>query len=223
MKTSVLPGGFTLTAHTGCEGTKDNSLEAIKKGYASGAEIVEFDLNFTPDGKAVLSHDEADGKCVTLDDAFALVTELPELRVNVDCKSVVNLKEVVGLAEKHGISGRFFYTGIFEKDVAAVREQTPQITYWLNFDVNRFKNSNEKYLLSLAQKVRELGAAGLNINHKKCSKKLVEVFHREGLLVSVWTVNEKRHMLRALKLGVDNITTREPFELKKVVELKTGA
>lgn len=218
MNGSALHGEFTLTAHTGCEGTEDNSLEAIKKGYESGADIVEFDLNFTADNEAVLSHDEAKGKCVTLDEAFDLVAELDGLRVNVDCKSVVNLKAVTELAQKHGVSDRFFYTGIFEKDVAAVREQTPQITYWLNFKVNSFKKNNEKYLLSLAQKVRELGAVGLNISHKRCTKRLVEIFHREGLLVSIWTVNTKKHMLRALELGVDNITTREPSELKKLMK-----
>ena len=218
MNNSTLHEGFTLTAHTGCEGTEDNSLEAIKKGYESGADIVEFDLNFTADNEAVLSHDKAKGKCVTLDEAFALVAQLEGLRVNVDCKSVVNLKAVTELAQKHGVSDRFFYTGIFEKDVAAVKAQTPEITYWLNFKVNRLKKNNEKYLLSLAEKVRELGAAGLNISHKRCSKRLVEIFHREGLLVSIWTVNTKKHMLRALELGVDNITTREPSELKKLIK-----
>ena len=218
MNNSTLHEGFTLTAHTGCEGTEDNSLEAIKKGYESGADIVEFDLNFTADNEAVLSHDKAKGKCVTLDEAFALVAQLEGLRVNVDCKSVVNLKAVTELAQKHGVSDRFFYTGIFEKDVAAVKAQTPEITYWLNYEVKALKKNNEKYLLSLAQKVRELGAAGLNISHKRCSKRLVEIFHREGLLVSIWTVNKKKHMLRALELGVDNITTRKPSELKKLMK-----
>lgn len=225
MKTTnkdILPEGFTFTAHTGCENTEDNSLEAIKKGYESGAYIVEFDLNFTSDGEAVLSHDEAKGRCVTLDEAFGLVAKLPGLRANVDCKSVIDLKAVTALAEKHGISDRFFYTGIFEQDVSAVKDQTPEIVYWLNFNVNKIKNKNEKYILSLAEKVRQLGAVGLNINHKNCSKQLVKVFHREGLLVSIWTVNKKRHMYRAIKLGVDNITTRKPSELKKVLETKAG-
>lgn len=218
----ILPEGFTLTAHTGCEGTKDNSLDAIKKGYESGAYTVEFDLNFTSDGEAVLSHDEAKGRCVALDEAFALISGFPGLRANVDCKSVVDLKAVTELARKHGISDRFFYTGIFEKDVLAVKEQTPEIVYWLNFNVSKIKNRNEKYLLSIAEKVRQLGAVGLNISHKKCSKLLVEVFHREGLLVSVWTVNKKRHMYRALELGVDNITTRKPSALKEIIEQESG-
>ncbi len=218
MVNSVLHGGFTLTAHTGCEGTEDNSLEAIKKGYESGADIVEFDLNFTDDNEAVLSHGKAKGRCVTLDEAFALVAELDGLLVNVDCKSVDNLKAVTELARKHGITDRFFYTGIFGKDVAAVRKQTPQVEYWLNFRVNGFRKNNEKYLCSLVRKVRDLGAVGLNIHHKKCSKALVEIFHREGLQVSIWTVNKKKHMLRALELGVDNITTREPSELRKLMK-----
>ncbi len=218
---AVLPDGFTVTAHTGCEDTEDNSLEAIRKGYESGADIVEFDLNFTADGEAVLSHDEAKGDCVTLDEAFALIAELAGIRVNVDCKSTANLKVVAELAEKHGIIERIFYTGIEENDVAAVKEQTPEIAYWLNFDVSKSKNTDEDYLLSLADKVRENGAVGLNINHKSCSKQLVEVFHREGLLVSIWTVNSKFAMARAIELGADNITTRQPSLLKETVEAKT--
>ena len=35
---------FTYTAHTGCVGTPDNSLEAIEVGVANGARIVEFDV-----------------------------------------------------------------------------------------------------------------------------------------------------------------------------------
>ena len=40
----VLPESFTVTAHTGCEGTEDNSLESIRKAYENSADIVEFDL-----------------------------------------------------------------------------------------------------------------------------------------------------------------------------------
>lgn len=219
-KKAVLPIDFTLTAHTGCEETVENSLESIKKGYESGADIVEFDLNFTSDGEAVLSHDEVKGDCVTLDEAFSLIAELPDIKVNVDCKSVANLKAVTELAEEHGIINRIFYTGIGEENVAAVKEQTPEVAYWLNYSVDTEKNTDEEYLLSLAEKTRKLGAVGLNINYETCTKELVEVFHSEGLLVSIWTVNKTRHMIPASNLGADNITTRKPSQLKKVIELK---
>ena len=65
-----LPQGFTYTAHTGCCGTEDNSLEAIKVGIEHGADIVEFDLNFLSDGTPVLAHDKPKGNEITLDEAF---------------------------------------------------------------------------------------------------------------------------------------------------------
>lgn len=222
IKYVVLPDGFTVTAHTGCEETEDNSLDSIRKGYESGADIVEFDLNFTPNGEAVLSHDESYSGCVTLDEAFALIAELPDLKVNVDCKSVANLKVVTELAQKHDISDRIFYTGIREEDVKAVREQTPDIAYWLNFDVDIEKNTDEEYLLSLAKKTREVGAVGININYETCSKQLIDVFHREGLLVSIWTVNKRFDMVKTVPFCADNITTRHPSQLVEIVELVKG-
>ena len=222
IKNAVLPNGFTITAHTGCEKTEDNSLDSIRKGYESGADIVEFDLNFTSDGEAVLSHDEPHNGCVTLDEAFAFIAEFPNLKVNVDCKSVANLKIVTDLVQKHGISDRIFYTGIDEEDIKAVKEQMPHITYWLNFDVDAERNTDEEYLISLAKKTREVGAIGININYTTCSKQLVDIFHREGLLVSIWTVNEKIDMAKTLPLCVDNITTRNPSQLVEIVELTNG-
>lgn len=222
IKHVVLPDSFTVTAHTGCEETEDNSLDSIRKGYESGADIVEFDLNFTSDGEAVLSHDEPHSGCVTLDEAFALITDLPDLKVNVDCKSVANLKVVTELAQKHGISDRIFYTGIREEDVKAVREQTPDIAYWLNFDVDVEKNTDEEYLISLAKKTREVGAVGINMNYENCSKQLIDVFHREGLLVSIWTVNKKFDMIKTIPFCADNITTRHPSQLVEIVELNKG-
>ena len=222
IKYVVLPDGFTVTAHTGCEETEDNSLDSIRKGYESGADIFEFDLNFTPNGEAVLSHDESYSGCVTLDEAFALIAELPDLKVNVDCKSVANLKVVTELAQKHDISDRIFYTGIREEDVKAVREQTPDIAYWLNFDVDIEKNTDEEYLLSLAKKTREVGAVGININYETCSKQLIDVFHREGLLVSIWTVNKRFDMVKTVPFCADNITTRHPSQLVEIVELVKG-
>ena len=220
-KKVVLPGGFTVTAHTGCEKTEDNSLEAIRKGYESGADIVEFDLNFTTDGVPVLAHDKAEADSVSVDEAFALISELDGIYVNVDCKKTDNLTEVAALAEKHGIKERIFYTGIEEKDVKAVRTQTPDITYWLNVDVEKSKNKDSGYINSLCDKVISCGAVGINMNYKSCSAELVRIFHERGLLVSIWTVNNEPAMVRTLELGADNITTRKPLMFKALISLKT--
>ncbi len=212
-----LPKNFTVTAHTGCEGTKDNSLEAIKKGADAGADIVEFDLRFDKDGKGILSHDETEGTAVSLEEAFGLVASFDKLKVNVDCKTTDNLTDVYRLSEKFGITERIFYTGIEVKAVDAAKMQTPQVPYFLNYKVKILKKSNEKYIRSLIDLVKEKGAVGLNVKHTGCSKKMVKLFRKEGLLVSVWTANSTRVMKKCLSFEPDNITTRYPSTLIELI------
>ncbi len=211
---------FTLTAHTGCEGTQDNSLESIKSGFENGADIVEFDLNFNSDGKPVLSHDEPQGECVTLDEAFSVAAQYSNLKLNVDVKNTENLKAVAELAEKYNLKNRIFFTGITQNDVEALKQQTPEISYYLNMDVDKTQKHNRDYIGSLADTVQNEGAVGINFHYSALSEELVEIFHQRGLLVSVWTVNKKFHMYKVMKLSPDNITTRYPSQIKKIIENK---
>ena len=215
-----LPENFTLTAHTGCEGTADNSLEAIKKGYESGADIVEFDVHFNSKGEPVLAHDYAADDSVKLKDAFDLVAECEGLRVNVDCKTVDNLKVIVKTAEDCGVKDRIFYTGIELKDVDIVKRDTPEVKYYLNTSVDKIRKNDEDYIRSLVTLVRETGALGLNINFGQASEKMIKIFRQEGLEVSLWTVNKELDMHKVLALGCDNITTRQPTKLREIIESK---
>ncbi len=213
-----LPADFTCTAHTGCVDTDDNSLEAIEVGAKYGADIVEFDLNFLSDGAPVLAHDKPKGNEITLDKAFEKVSEFPELKVNVDAKSVENLKAVYPLAKKHGIENRIFYTGIELKDVEAVKEYSPQVPYYLNCDVEKPKKQTPEYLEELVKTVKDSGAVGINFNKDNATKELVDIFHENGLLVSIWTVNKEKDIYKILHLSPDNITTRSPDKLEEILK-----
>lgn len=210
-----LPDNFTYTAHTGCVGTEENSLESIEAAVKHGADIVEFDLNFTAEGEPVLAHDEPKGGEVTLDEAFKKIAEYENLKVNVDVKNTLALGKVKALAEKHGILERIFYTGIDEIFVEAVQRDTPDIPYYLNVGVE--KNQSEEYLNSLVQKVKDCGAVGINVNKDNATKKLVDIFHKNGLLVSIWTVNNTADIYRILSCSPDNITTRRPDKFQKIL------
>lgn len=217
LSTVELPENFTLTAHTGCSGTKDNSLDAITLGFGYGADIVEFDLFFDKNGKAVMSHDKPSSNVFTVEQAFELIAGYKGLRVNVDVKRTDDLKQVVLLAEKYGIADRIFYTGITADTVEAVKEQTPGILYYLNTDIDSSRKEDDAYITELIEMVSTLGAAGLNIHHRSCSERIVELFHEAGLQVSVWTVNKKKDMCKALSMKCDNITTRHPEILKELI------
>ena len=216
----ALPEEFTVTAHTGCEGTDDNSLEAIKKGYESGADIVEFDLRFTKSGEPVLSHDKGGKNCVTLKEAFALVAEYENLKVNIDCKTVDNIAVVPEMAEEYGIRDRIFYTGIETDKVAKVQKDSPGVEYYLNTKVSKWRKNNDKYICSLVKLIKDNGAVGINIHFSEASKRMVDIFRQEGLKVSVWTVNKEKDMHKVLELKCDNITSRYPTMLIGIINSK---
>lgn len=213
-----LPEGFRYTAHTGCSGTEDNSLESIEIGIKNGAGIVEFDLNFDKDGNPVLAHDEPKGNEITLEEAFKKLSEYPEIKANVDVKTTTNLKAVQELAEKHGVLDQIFYTGIKEEFVEAAKTQSPKISYYLNIgDILSPKKHTREYILTLTEKVKASGAVGINFKYTGASEMLVDIFHEEGLLVSIWTVNSEKDLYRILSYAPDNITTKKPEVLQKIL------
>lgn len=218
MKKEFLPKSFTYTAHTGCVKTPDNSLESIEEGVKYGADIIEIDLNFLPDGTPVLSHDKPKGNEPTLDEAFKKAKEYKNLKINVDVKSVQNIKAIYPLAQKYGIENRIFYTGVDHRFVDAVKKDSPQVPYYLNVSVKKRKKQTPEYLQSLVEEIKKSGAIGINFNKDNATKELVEIFHENDLLVSIWTVNKKRKMYKILFLAPDNITTRRPDKLKEILK-----
>lgn len=213
-----LPKDFTYTAHTGCCGTEDNSLEAIKVGIEHGADIVEFDLYFNNENIAVLSHDAPKGNEVTLDKAFELIATYEDIKVNVDVKLCNdNLHVVYDLAEKHNITNRIFFTGINLEDVETVKKECPEVDYYLNYEVKKENKQTPEYLNELVRIVKNSGAVGINFNKDSATKELVDTFHENNLLVSIWTVNEEKDMFKILYFAPDNITTRNPDVLKTLL------
>ncbi len=214
-----LPEDFTVTAHTGCEGTKDNSLESITAGAEAGADIVEIDLHFTSDGTPVLSHNkpEENANLPTLESALEMLCGL-DIRMNIDVKATDNIAEVYSLIKKLGVEDKVFFTGVEEAKVPTIKADAPGIPYFLNVDVDKKKNSDFGYLESLIAKVKDCGAIGINMKFVNCSDELVRFFRSEGLLISLWTANKKKDMYRCLFLQPDNITTRMPSVLRSLMK-----
>ena len=218
----VLPERFTLTAHTGCEGTKDNSLDSIVVAFVSGADIVEFDLFFDENGVPVLSHDEPKGSEPTLEDAFKMLSVYKKLGINIDIKRTDDLSRVVCLAEKYELKDRIFFTGVVDEFVEAVKQGAPEISYFLNKDIDFLRKNDDDYINELIAEVISCGARGLNIRYTNCTAKLVEKCHENNLEVSVWTVNNKFDMKKVLMLGVDNVTTRKPKAYNEIISSVRG-
>lgn len=62
----------------------------------------------------------------------------------------------------------------------------------------------------LADKTRDMGAGMIDIAWNLATPELVGEFHRRGMKVWVWTVDDPKEMEKYLGLGVDSITTNKP-------------
>ena len=212
-----LPERITVTAHSGSNGTEDNTIPSIKVALDSGAEIVEFDLNVDENGELKLSHNAPVGGEPTFEEALVLVKQSDDIFINIDVKTTKNIDKMQEIIVKHDMLDRVFYTGISEDFVADVREKSPLVQYYLNCYPEISELGNKDYCDQMADRVIELGGIGVNINFKGVTPQLVEACHSKNLLLSVWTVNNEEDMEMFLSMGVDNITTEKPTFLKNIM------
>jgi glycerophosphoryl diester phosphodiesterase len=211
---------LTITAHAGALGTKANTRESLIACMDFvGEGCVEADVRFDSDGTPVLSHDPlfTGKKAMPLSELFELLNG-NDTRVNLDLKEKSNLPELQRLAEKYGVSRRLFFTGVPARWAHRVKKNAPLIPFYLNKEYWRFMKPSKLNLQLLADKIKRLGAVGVNTPHAGASAEMVDIMHKNGLLVSVYTVNSEASLRRAISFGTDSITTRRPDILKKLLE-----
>lgn len=211
--------GFTVTAHTGCQDTPENSMESLRAAVESGTDIVEFDLRQSFDGTLVLSHDIVvrESSCITLEEAFDYLRD-KAVQINVDVKETRTLSALHDMILRYGFEDRVFLTGIAMNDVDNVKADCPGIDYYLNYSPSRVKIFFSDYQQKLLAVMQESGAVGINCNYKYACATLSNFLHDNGYKLSVWTVDKKKTMKRILVCSPDNITTRYPDRLQSVID-----
>lgn len=210
---------MTVTAHSGAYDTPDNSLAYIRTVLEKGDEILEIDVTFRPSGTPVVIHKVSPGETegVLLEDVFHLVAQSPSLRLNLDLKSVKNLPAVDALLKQYGLFDRAFFTGVDKQKIKKVRE-TSAVPYYFNADVSLFAKKYPGYAKRLALRVKDLGALGLNCHYGNAAAPVINALHEAGLAASFWTVNDEETAKKILPLGADNITSRHPDMIRRVLK-----
>lgn len=216
-----LPAGFTVTAHNGCEGTPEDSLEAVRVGIECGADVIEVDLRFLDDGTPVLSHDETKrGKEYALfEDALDLVLATTDVQMNVDAKELLGIADVYEMVAEKGGQSRVFLTGISEKHLDVLERECPEFLFWLNFPDERKYYEDAEYVKEYVQMAARRGAIGMNCNLKYTTPEYAAICRECGLKLSVWTAKTEIKLWKAFELEPDNVTTLLP---RRAAELKKG-
>lgn len=207
----LMSRGITvITAHSGCEGTEPNSIDHLKAAIASGAEILEVDVR-QKDGLLYLSHDEnADpAACVPLAECFRLVSEQPNLSMNLNVKTEGLVAPVLALAKQHDLTRRIVFTGACNDRRNEANEG--------GADMRRSMWSGDNIEDGIAANKRD-GSPALNVYFKMITPEYDEALRETGSGFSAWTVDKEEDIVRFLKMGITNITTRRPVLAMKLRE-----
>ncbi|MDW2799722.1 glycerophosphodiester phosphodiesterase [Clostridium boliviensis] len=217
-----------ITAHSGCDGTKDNSTEFIRYALNSEADCMEADVRRNQAGALILSHNKTEEECVTLQEAFRILKQFPEKQMNCDLKEEGLEVSVYQLAGENGVRHQLIYSGEIDLNLLAEKEKWyPEVQVYINpenlqqdFYEWMAEEGALKKLEELLADVKGYPVSCINMEYHIYTDETIKLLAKMQVLGSAWTVNERDDIRRLLKKGLFNITTRN---LTTALELKGEA
>lgn len=209
-----------LTAHSGCDGTHDNSLAYISYALALDVDCLELDIRKDQNGMLVLAHDDGPAHA-RLADAFLQLKNHPEKKLNCDLKQEGLELETYALSKQVGVAGQIVFSGTVSKDAANAK---PDIFHLVPWFLNIELLFPEIKALGLTDAVKALdamtmadtiqafitdnGARCLNTHHSIAKTPLYSELMARGVFLSVWTPDDEQVIRALLADEVYNLTTR---------------
>lgn len=232
--------GVTVIAHRGywdCEeaGYAHNSIASLVQAQKHDMPGCEFDVYVCADSSIVLYHDK------TVGDRKIEDMTLSELRAI----SLANGEPIPTLEDYLHQAARSEHTDLVleikphsspEVETLAVNKVLETLQRQGFHDAGRvmfisFSRHICEELLRLApefsvsflcysadpEEMAEAGIGGISINHISLSNKLVRKARELGLRLSCWTVNNPKAIRRAIRMGVDDITSDNPELVREIL------
>lgn len=202
-----------ITAHSGCDGTPDNSLEFLAHALQCGADALEVDVRVRADGTLYISHDAADTDCPDLDTVFHMMRS-SNMKINCDLKEPEIELAVLSLASHYGLYDQLLFSGSVSTKVMMDNRDIQKRTLlnvkpiFPNLDSDDI--SVDERFTRLIQACRLCGAKIINVTYEMCTDDMLDRLADAGIGVSAWTVNCEDIASRLLKHNIFNITSRVP-------------
>lgn len=225
---------FTVIGHRGiATAYPENTLISFEKAIEAGVDAIEFDVHMTLDGELVVTHDATVNRCsngtgevssYTLNLLKALDfgkwkgpefagTRIPTLEETLDLifsmrpgmYLLVELKEdreactrkVVDVLRRRGMVGNCLVLSFHPRQLRLVRELEPEIT--LQSFPLRYLKAPGADLYDFIDKV--------SIWNQEVTSAEAEEFHRRGIEVDVYPVDDEFQLEKVIGTGIDSITT----------------
>ena len=230
-----------ITAHRGSKvRAPENTLSALRQAIAEGADYAEIDVQTTADGVVVLLHD-ADLMRVASVNRRLQDIDYDELR-DIDVGSwfapefsnerVPTLQQAIDVARgriKLNIELKFTWSdpALAEKVGDIIQHNgfaSDCVVSSLNFEAlteiqGSFPELTTGFIVMQAVgNLSRMETDFLSISAARATPRLVRDVHRRGVEVHVWTVNDLNNALTMIEMGVDNIITDEPVDIRSLLE-----
>lgn len=212
--------GYVVVSHDDTVDRLTNGTGFIKHKTLAELKEIDFGYRFTPDGGKTYPYR---GCGVTIPTLEEVLTAFPTMRINMDIKQTeppmeaalvetirkCGAEERVLIASFHSVTMKRFRRLASSRIAtgANTRNMVEFMCYW--------KTGLHKYYKPPvdAFQVPEAGY-GLRV----VSPKMLEIAHRHGVKVHVWTINEEADIRRLLEWGVDGICSDYPDRVVKVMK-----
>ena len=215
-----------ITAHSGCEGTADNSIAHIQCALRCCVEAMEIDVHPGTDGLFYLSHDVAEDSqsCPSLTDAFSLIQNTG-MKINCDLKAPGIEARVLEMAQAWQVEDQLILSGCVSRKALEDTELRKHV-FW-NIE-EALPSLSEKFsrdipptlaeVQTALDNCREAGVSVINVYYELCTPEMLEACRKAGILVSAWTVNNEDWARTLLDAGIYNVTTRKPVLVRGLRE-----
>ena len=200
----------------------ENTLEAFSHSASTGADMIELDVQTTSDGVQVIHHDasfKAGGKTYkipkktykalkaakpslcTLDEALELIYRTG-LDIQLELKESADAKKCVEAVARNKMKDRTWYISFKTEQLKRVRalDGSAKLGYIFQKSIPKDLNST----------IASLRISALMVHQDLLTQTRLDDWHMSGLLVNVWTVNNKSDCRKFAKMGVDFITSNYP-------------
>jgi len=232
-----------IIAHRGAAGSRpENTMAAVEKALADGADWVEIDVQETADGAVVVAHDSDFMKLAGVDLKVwdATLDDLAGIDIGswfgpaYADQRTPTLREVLEMAKGRGkvlIELKYYGHDVaLESRVAEIVEQTGMAA---DVGVMSLKIPGVRKMQALRPDwphgilaatalgdISGLEADFLAVNIGQVSVRLIRRVHAQGKKLYVWTVDDPLAMTRMILMGVDGLITDEPALARQVMKAR---
>ncbi len=225
---SSLMAGPLKIAHRGASGyEKENTLAAFEKAIELGADMIEFDVHVSKDGKVMIIHDHKVNR-TTDGDGFVAEKTAEELQQ----LSIPTLEQALDHINRRVKVYIDLKAKDIEKEVAKVIKTYVLEKGWIydDFIVCSFDHYQIRNFKALLPQVKigaliycmpigygkiaqEIPADIIILDHQLINKEFIDDAHNRGLDVYVYTLNETYEIERIKNLEIDGIISNFPDKI----------